>query len=267
MRTFAPLTGADLPVAEALLGALVATFGRPGRWVVIGATARDLALQVGGVDIARRATKDVDLAVAASDLHHFQRQISAIGQPDRAWQRRIVLGQQVDVVPFGGLESEGTVTVDGSTLNVLGLAEAAAYADHLTLPSGGVLPVAPLELIAILKLLAFADRHPGQTKDADDLRIVLQAASHGTYGEEVWDDDEAMSAAEFDHELAGAYRLGRRGIACFPPERASMVLAVVETTEETLWFPRHPEQRILLQAWRAGLRHHASGAVHTDGGT
>lgn len=266
MRTFVPLTEADLPVDEALLEALVATFGQPGSWVVIGATARDLALQVGRVNIARRATKDVDLAVAASDLAHFQRQIDEVGRQDRAWQRRIVLGQPVDVVPFGGLESEGNVTVDGSTVNVLGLAEAAACADHLTLPSGGVLPVAPLELIAILKLLAFSDRHPGQTKDADDLRIVLQAASHGTYGEEVWDDDEALSASDFDHELAAAYRLGRRGIACFSPERASMVLAVVETTEETLGFPRHPEQRLLLDAWRAGLRHDAVGSAHVDGG-
>lgn len=262
MRAFAPLTGSDLPVPEALLQALVDACGPPGSWVVIGATARDLALQAGAVELSRRATKDVDVAIAAPDVAHFVQRVSGVGEPDPAWQRRILLGQQIDIVPYGGLEKDGEVSVEGATLSVLGLAESAENADRLVLPSGGVLPVAPLELIAILKLLAFADRYPAQTKDADDLRIVLQAASRGAYGEEVWDDDQAMAAVDFDHELAGAYRLGRRGLACFAPWRARMVWAVVERLRERLWFPRHPEEHRLLDAWRAGLRRgHPDAAV------
>lgn len=267
MRTFAPLTAGDLPVREELFDVLVDAFGPPGTWVVVGATARDLALRVGDVPLTARATVDIDVAVAASDPRHFQIAISTVGTPTRAWQRRMVGHQQVDLVPFGGIESEGEVTLEGHTLNVLGLAEAAEHADLLVLPSGGVLPVAPLELIAFLKLLAFADRYPAQTKDGEDLRILLLAASSGVYGEDVWDDDEAMAACEFDHELAGAYRLGRRGIACFPPERATMVLAVASNTEGTLSFPRHPEQDPLLDAWRAGMRCGHGDAQGTDRGT
>lgn len=33
---------------------------------------------------------------------------------------------------------------------------------------------------------------------------MLRAASEGIYGEEAWDDEEAFTAANFDHELASA---------------------------------------------------------------
>ena len=123
-----------------------------------------------------------------------------------------------------------------------------------TLPSGRLLPAAPLELIAVLKLIAFADRQPAQTKDADDLLTALRAASHGVYGDETWNDEPALAATGYDHELAAAYRLGRRGIACFSPDRAQRVLDVaIETTTalRLAWRGSHDE---LLNAWLAGLR-------------
>ncbi len=202
MRTFAPLADGDLPVPGELLDALVETLGPAGPWVLIGATARDLALILGGVTLPRRATNDVDIAVAAHDAGDFDALLATIGEPTRAWQRRRLLGQQVDVVPFGELEREGDVVIHESSLSVLGCAEAAANADLVTLPSGRLLPVAPLELIAVLKLIAFAGRQPAETKDADDLLTVLRASSEGIYGEETWDDELAMAATDFDHELA-----------------------------------------------------------------
>lgn len=129
MRTFAPLAERDLPVPGELLDALVDTLGPPGPWVLIGATARDLALILGGVTLPRRATNDVDIAVAAQDADDFDAMLATIGEPTRAWQRRRLLGQQVDVVPFGDLESDGDVVIHESSLSVLGCAEAAANAE------------------------------------------------------------------------------------------------------------------------------------------
>jgi predicted nucleotidyltransferase len=254
MRTFAPLAKADLPVPDELLDALVDALGAPGRWVLIGATARDLALILGGVNLPRRATNDVDIAIAAHDAVDFDAMLATIGEPTRAWQRRRLLGQQVDVVPFGDLERDGEVVIHESSLSVLGCAEAAANADLVTLPSGRLLPVAPLELIAVLKLIAFAGRQPAETKDADDLLTVLRAASEGIYGEETWDDEPAMTATEYDHELASAHRLGRRGIACFGTGRAERVYLVateVQRVVRSAWRGAHQE---LLGAWLAGLR-------------
>lgn len=252
MRTFAPLAEGDLPVPGELLDALVDALGAPGRWVLIGAAARDLALILGSVTLPRRATNDVD--IAADDAVDFDAMLATIGEPTRAWQRRRLLGQQVDVVPFGDLERDGEVVIHESSLSVLGCAEAAAHADLVPLPSGRLLPVAPLELIAVLKLIAFAGRQPAETKDADDLLTVLRASSEGVYGEEVWDDEPAMAATDFDHELACAYRLGRRGIACFPVDRAGRVVDVARQAELVVrlaWRGAHSE---LLEAWVAGLQ-------------
>lgn len=254
MRTFAPLAEGDLPVPGELLDALVDALGPPGRWVLIGATARDLALILGGVTLPRRATNDVDIAIAAHDAIDFDATLATIGEPTRAWQRRRLLGQQVDVVPFGDLERDGEVVIHESSLTVLGCAEAAAYADHITLPSGRALPVAPLELIAVLKLVAFAGRQPAETKDSDDLLSVLRAGSEGMYGDETWEDEPSLAATNYDHELASAYRLGRRGIACFSPNRGQRVLEVATQIQPALrlaWRGAHHE---LLEAWLAGLR-------------
>lgn len=253
MRTFAPLAERDLPVPGELLDALVDTLGPPGPWVLIGATARDLALILGGVTLPRRATNDVDIAVAAHDAGDFDAMLATIGEPTRAWQRRRLLGQQVDVVPFGDLERDGEVVIHESSLSVLGCAEAAANADLVTLPSGRLLPVAPLELIAVLKLIAFAGRQPAETKDADDLLTVLRAASEGIYGEETWDDGVAMAATDFDHALAGAYRLGRRGIACFSNDRARRVLEAATQAELSVRLAWRGARDELREAWLAGL--------------
>lgn len=257
MRTFAPLADDELPVPGRLLDALIEALGAPGRWVLIGATARDLALILGRVSLPRRATNDVDIAIAARNALDFDARLASIGEPTRAWQRRRLLGQQVDIVPFGDLERDGTVTIHESSLSVVGCAEAAAYADHVTLPSGRLLPVAPLELLAVLKLIAFAERQPAETKDADDLLTVLRAASEGIYGDETWDDELALAATDFDHALAGAYRLGHRGIACFRANRAQRVLEVATQTEPTVRLAWRGTYGELLEAWLAGLR--ASG--------
>lgn len=264
MRTFAPLADGDLPVPGELLDALVDALGAPGRWVLIGATARDLALNLGGVSLPRRATNDVDIAIAAQDALDFDTTLATLGEPTRAWQRRQLLGQQVDVVPFGGLEREGEVVIHESSLTVIGCAEAAANADLVTLPSGRVLPVAPLELIAVLKLIAFAGRQPAQTKDADDLLTVLRASSEGVYGDETWEDNLALAATDFDHQLAGANRLGRRGIACFNTDRAQRVLDVATQIQPALRVAWRGTHRELLRAWLAGLRARG-GADPNDG--
>lgn len=87
MRTFAPLTDRVFPVPGELLDALADAL-TPGAGVLIGATARDLALILGEVSLPRRSTNDVDGAVAADDALDFARTLAAVGEPTQAWQRR-----------------------------------------------------------------------------------------------------------------------------------------------------------------------------------
>jgi predicted nucleotidyltransferase len=81
MRTFAPLSDGDLPVPAELLDSLVDTLGTDDNWVVIGAAARDIALALGCVALPRRATNDIDIAVAAHDTLDFETTLAAVGKP------------------------------------------------------------------------------------------------------------------------------------------------------------------------------------------
>ncbi len=77
MRTFAPLVDGDLPVPGELLDALVDALGAPGRWVLIGATARDLALILEGVSLpSKNESQDLNrsswLKTASTSFDRFR---------------------------------------------------------------------------------------------------------------------------------------------------------------------------------------------------
>ena len=83
---------------------------------------------------------------------------------------------------------------------------------------------------------------------------MLRASSEGVYGDDIWEDNLALAATDFDHQLAGAHRVGRRGIECFSSGRAQRVLEVATQMQRALrlaWRGAHHE---LLEAWLAGLR-------------
>lgn len=82
------------------------------------------------------AGDDLRAWYAPLDPAGFDAMLATVCEPTRAWQCRRPLGQQVDVVPFGGPERDGEVVIHESSLIVLGCAEAAAYAANGTLPSG-----------------------------------------------------------------------------------------------------------------------------------
>lgn len=257
MRTFETFADEQLPVPAQVLQSLVADLGEPGRWAVIGATARDLAFMAGGVRLPRRTTADIDVTIAVQDAHEF-RQVS-LGDPAGGPFKRVVDGLSLDVVPCGGIETDGVLMHDDTRLTVLGCAEAARHADTLRLPNGAVLPFASLESLAVLKLIAFSERYPATDKDSVDLEAILAAAGEGRYGEETWGDEEALQAMEYDHLTASVFRLGRVAISCFTSERAGLVLDFAAQAREhllTAWRGRSREQ---LDAWLAGLSAEATG--------
>ena len=75
-----------------------------------------------------------------------------------------------------------------------------------------------------------------------------------------------MAATDFDHELAGAHRLGRRGIACFIPDRALRVHKVAKQVHPALRLAWRGAHEGLLKAWLAGLRAGGPDAVEGTSG-
>lgn len=98
--------------------------------VLIGAAARDLCVHAPLAESPTRTTNDVDIAIAVPHGEEFARFTSPFDAVKKAEHKFVVLGIEVDIVPFGGVESDGEVTFrDGSVLDVVGLREAMASPD------------------------------------------------------------------------------------------------------------------------------------------
>lgn len=226
--------------------------------LVIGAAARDLVIHALLDQPPHRATRDVDIAVATNSLEDHRVFLSSLSTAASSAHRVTVLGVTVDVVPFGAVEQSGQVRFeDDHLLDVTGLQEADAHADHVVVEPGLEVRVAPLEALATLKLLAWRDRRADSTKDAIDLRAILDAGSEGPYEDLSWADQHALDATDSDIILAGAYRIGRVSRAMFTPPRAEPVRSVLLDDDLMIRLRRDMGGQTLtgdlLSAYRAGF--------------
>jgi predicted nucleotidyltransferase len=158
------------------------------RWFVIGACARDLLLEYGlGMEI-RRATQDLDLAIAADSWAMFDEIITSMGDggaaSDPAPHRIIVSGYRIDLVPFGGIQRGHSISWPGedTSMSVLGFEDAADDLVPVRLPDGVDVSVVSIPGLTMLKLIAWGDRRLVQPRhDAVDLKLLLRSYScdHG----------------------------------------------------------------------------------------
>lgn len=222
-----------LPVPVEVLRELTERAERLGlTMLVIGAAARDLVVHAVTKQHVVRATLDLDVAVAVDreGFAEFTRGLQPVRDSDHKVR---VLGMEVDVVPFGPMERDRRVELnDGHVLDVNGLAEAAATAVVVNLPSGVTVHVASLPAQAALKVLAWRDRHLKSTKDALDLRHILEASAESPYVEAAWEDAEALARFDYAIELAAAYRTGRLAALPFDPLHGGAVLKVLDDPEQ-----------------------------------
>ena len=189
--------------------------------LMVGAMARDLLLHYGsGVRVAR-ATTDVDLGFAVADWDEFDVLRKALidsrsftpspSVNHKLFNRRVA----VDLIPFGGVEDAAGRIIwpaDESLMSVLGYREARATAVELLLPRGQRIPTVSLPMLAILKVIAWSERHTTHPrKDASDLLLVLRnylsdkAAADRLYSEAA----QLLESEDFDYEVAGAWLAGR----------------------------------------------------------
>lgn len=226
--------------------------------VLIGAAARDLCVHAPLSEHPMRATRDVDVAVAVPRGEVFAEFTSAFAPVRGAEHTFRVLGIEVDIVPFGGIERRGAVTfADGSVLDVVGLSEALSSPDLVTLSPDLTVKVASIQAQSALKVLAWRDRHARDPKDASDLHAVLAAGSRGPYADEMWAADDALEACGYVPDLAGAYLLGRTSRESFTDARARAVTGVLD---DAAGFARlalqmkHLTSSDLLDAYARGFR-------------
>ena len=171
---------------------------------IVGALVPELLLDVRPY----RLTNDVDLAVVVESLADFdllKGRLADYGftrtrRPHRLDHRG---GGWVDILPVNKtIARDGLELDEGFVLNMAGFGHVVPNAVLIAIGGGPTLPLAPLPLYVLLKLVAFNDR-----KAPKDLAGVLHCLEHYLKGDErrygVDHDGEGVP-----YEYTGAYLVG-----------------------------------------------------------
>jgi len=189
--------------------------------LIVGALARDLLLHYGHGLKIERGTADVDLALAVADWDQYAATREALlasglfsAVRDAAHKLKHVKFGWVDLIPFGALErSDGTIAwpPDGDeVMTIIGYAEAASSAITVSLPRDQAARVVSLPMLAVLKVLAWHDRHRfTQGKDAVDLQLILRRYLEAGNLARLYADFPHVITDDFAFERTSAWLLGR----------------------------------------------------------
>lgn len=206
-------TDPRIAVASQVLAEVEAVAARHGiPLMVVGATARDILSEAIVGAPPARATADVDVAVAVPSWEAFESLTADLTRDGRSRHRFRVSGVQLDVVPFGDVETASRLIDwgDGTRMSALGLCEAHAHAERVLLPGGTEVLVPTVPGLAVLKLSAWSDRRLETRRDAVDLQTIIGWYATGALLDELYDLDVGLLATyDFDPVLASAHRLGR----------------------------------------------------------
>jgi predicted nucleotidyltransferase len=196
---------------------------------VVGALVPELLLDVRPA----RLTNDADVMVIVQTLADFETlkdQLAAYGfERTRVPHRlRHTTGGLLDILPYSeSIAPEGRLELqDGFFFNMAGFRYVVPSAVQTTIDGGLTLPLAPLPLYAVLKLVAFSDR-----KAAKDLGGVLHCLEH------YLEDDERRYGIEFEgsgvpYDYTCAHLLGLDSRPFLDDAVVATVTAVLERLDD-----------------------------------
>jgi predicted nucleotidyltransferase len=196
--------------------------------MLVGAAARDLLLVHVYGQRVRRATKDVDFAVALASWEAFEqlqaRLVRDHGFADEPSQKQRLTftaegegaGTTIDLVPFGqDLQVNRRALLWPPEMEVYmtvsGFEEALGSAQLVELQEGLEVKVASLAGLTILKLFAWGDRRLRDSKDAVDLLTLMRSYGGAGNFDRMTDPDQALDRyleLGGDEEKTGAWLLG-----------------------------------------------------------
>ena len=199
--------------------------------LVVGAMARDLLLYYAYKIPVDRATEDVDLAFAITDWREFEALraallASAFFEAHESVVHRIYHRRHgaVDLIPFGGLEHpDGSIAWPprgDEVMTVVGYREALASAIDVKLPAGQRVLVVSLPMLAVLKVIAWSERHTtAPRKDATDLLLILKNYLDAGNQQRLYDEaPHLLEGSDFDYERAGAWLAGQDAATTLRPD-------------------------------------------------
>jgi predicted nucleotidyltransferase len=115
---------------------------------------------------------------------------------------------EIDLIPYGvtnGPEEVLTWRKSGNQMNMTGFSDVFKYANPTEISQGLTLPVIPLWLFVVLKVVAYLDR--GLPRDLSDIAYALE--HYESSGKESRRFEIASGVEGVTYETSGAYLLGR----------------------------------------------------------
>lgn len=208
------------PLLKKLLDELIPVFQKLEiKFFVIGATARDIIMELHGEKSGRR-TQDIDIAIAVDKWEEFSAiEKEIIRLPDfkkdsKQQQRFLYLDDfQVDIVPYGGITTADDKIFwppdQSFAMTVLGFEEAEKDLVKVKIDDTLEIDIVSLAGIFLLKLVAWRDRHHKGNKDADDMGFILQNYLHIHEERAAMEHyEEVYEIEDFTTTKAGAALLG-----------------------------------------------------------
>lgn len=195
------------------------------RYCLIGALVPELLLKTS----PPRQTNDADVVVQVETLDEFERVKQVLERTPYGFTRtpgpfRMERGVgRVDVLPYSqALVPDGLLRIPPSTpYNMLAFDKVQRAQTRVTIESGRTAPLVTIPLYALLKIVAYSDRH-----EARDPAGVLHCL---LFYEE---DSERLYGVEHhgvlvDFDVAGAYLLGLDGRALVDPPLAQAIGSIL----------------------------------------
>ena len=189
---------------------------------IVGATARDILLEVHYGIGSKRATLDIDIAVFIENweqFNHLKDELIGIKHFTPARDIHRLLFQKrlpVDIVPFGGVAEKDDLVEwppDGSIkMSVTGFRECFQHAVQVKISDKPKLSVNVVSLagLAILKLVSWDDNSARRQKDASDLIFIIRNYLDAGNLERLFEEaPDIVDSSDYDYESGSARLLGR----------------------------------------------------------
>ena len=209
------------------------------RFYVIGATARDIIMEIHG-EKSGRATHDLDIAIAISDWKEYKTIEEGIVniddfEKDTTQKQRFIFREvfELDIVPFGDIMKEDDKIFwppdESFAMSVLGFSEVGDVTTEVNIDGNLSVNVASLAGIFILKISAWSDRNHKTNKDADDIAFVInnylsinEERAATEYYDQIYNDD-------FSPIKAGAKLLGYDTAKILMESSKTKILEIIST--------------------------------------
>lgn len=162
--------------------------------------------------IGDRETRDADHVIHLESWEDWARVIADLekmGFRHGREEHRLHYGSaEIDLIPYGvGTEAEEVLTwpQTGNRMNMIGFADVLQHAVPTEVAAGVTIPIVPLWVFAVLKVIAYLDRQ--LPRDVYDLSYVLEYYEPAGEGSRRF--DVIGSPPNVTYETAGAFLLGQ----------------------------------------------------------